>query len=295
MTQTTYRYYEVTVEFLKYLPEKSALAGDFFTGQGIGFQEIVFGETSGKAFASFYTSSKLVLNRLKNQFARQLKGKGFKFKSRFLVKEDWFDKWQLDYQIMPIGKRFILVPLWHLKKYQGAPGRRVPIFLDPKGASGSGQHPTTQIMTVFLESIAGKFVDCLDLGAGTGILGIIASKLGAGEVTAVDLDAVAVKAAKFNLRYNRVPRFEVFSHDVTVKQSKTRKYSLICANLISPVLETIQDFLFRNVKPGGYLAVSGVHIQNFSAFQKQFRHPKFRCLKTMKKRGWTGMLFKRIR
>lgn len=289
MKLSPYSYYEIKIEFDPARPSAQARIGDFLSGCGLKIEEIAFCETPAKTFAAAYTQHTRILKTVRTRFGKEL-GRGFTLKHRLLVREDWFDKWERHYQIMPLGKQFTLIPLWHRKKYK--PGRRTPILMDPKAASGSGQHPTTQIMTLFLEQIEGKFKTCLDLGTGTGILGIVAAKLGAQHVTAVDNDSVAVKSARYNLKLNKVPSFEVSAADVTGK-NKMRKYDLVCANLISPVLDSIQDFLFSSVGKKGYLAVSGIYIQNFPWFHKRFRHPQFRCLRVLKKKKWTGLLFQR--
>jgi ribosomal protein L11 methylase PrmA len=102
-----------------------------------------------------------------------------------------------------------------------------------------------------------------------------------------------VKAARLNFKLNGIVSASSRFGDVLKDKSRVRQYELVCANLISPVLEKIKGVLFSSVTPGGYLAVSGVHVQNFPEFHAKFRHPKFRCLKILKRRGWTGMLFKK--
>jgi ribosomal protein L11 methyltransferase len=264
--------------------------GDFFSSCGIPRSEVVFTEGPQKSSAVVYTRSFHRRRRIKKNF-KKIFPRGIRLKERLLVQEDWFDKWQEDYEIMPLGRKFVLVPEWKRKAYR--PGKRIPIFLDPQGVSGSGQHPTTQLMADLLERIAGKFEDCLDLGTGTGILGIMAAKLGAQSVLGVDNDRRAVKAARINFKLNHLPHAISAFQDVT-RTKATKKYDLVCANLISPVLEKIRGDLFSRVQKGGYLAVSGIHVQNFSDFRKRFRHARLRCLKTLQRRGWTALLLKRF-
>lgn len=262
---------------------------DFFSDCGIPRTEIVLMEGPQKFAVSIYTRSLKKKDQIKKQFKKH-SPKGVKLQERLLVREDWYDKWQTDYQIMPIGKTFVLVPEWKRKEYR--PGKRNAVFLDPLGVSGSGQHPTTQIMVDLLEKIAGKSETCLDLGTGTGILGIIAAKLGVESVMALDNDRRAVRAARLNFKLNGISHARAEFNDVS-RAKKTPKYDLVCANLISPLLEKIDGYLFSSVKPGGYLAVSGIHVQNFPDFYPKFKHPHFRCLKILKRRGWTGILFHR--
>lgn len=262
---------------------------DFFAACGIPRSGVVFMEGPEQTSAAIYTRSLKRRASIKRHFKRAFP-RGLRLKERLLVREDWFDKWQADYQIMPLGASFVLIPEWQRKSYK--PGKRQPIFLDPQGVSGSGQHSSTQIIAELMEKIRGRFKDCLDLGTGTGILGIVAWKLGAQSVLGVDNDRRAVRAARVNFKLNRVSEASVEYQDVTRSKSR-KKYDLVCANLISPVLEKIKGPLFSSVKKEGYLVISGIHVQNFSDFHFKFRHPKFRCLRILKRRGWTGLLFRK--
>lgn len=291
MKLSPYSYFEIKISFDPAKPESRSRIGDFLSEHGIPLEEIAFCETPKKTFAAAYTRQPKILKKIRVRFKKEL-GRGFQLAHKLLCREDWFDKWELHYNIMPLGKQFTLVPLWQKSRYKPS-GRRIPIYLDPKGASGSGQHPATQIMVLFMEQIAGKFRTCLDLGTGTGILSAVASKLGAEKITAVDNDSAAVKAARFNLRLNGARDFEVSSGDVTADKGKAKRYDLVCANLISPVLDSIKDQLFASVEKGGCLAVSGIYIDNFAWFRKRFRHPKFRCVRAVKRKKWTGLLLQR--
>jgi ribosomal protein L11 methyltransferase len=276
-----YKLHEIRIE------PAGVKATALFESCGVRPEEIVFFEAQGKTEAAFFTPNAGTAGRVRAQYRRR-RVPGMRLKIRTLQKEDWFDKWQLDYRIMPLGRKFTLVPFWQKKEFKGG---RLPIFLEPKGAFGSGQHPATRIMTSFVEA-AGHPDSMLDLGTGTGILSVAAFRLGAKKILALDHDPVAVRAAKYNFRLNGLESAEVRREDVT-RLRPEEKYGLVCANLFTDLLEKIRPFLFGSVKPGGFLAISGVHFQNYAAFRKNFRHPDFRCLKIVRSRGWAGMLFKR--
>lgn len=258
-----------------------------FESCGVKLREIADFEAGGRTEAAFFTPNLQTVKKIQARY-RKTRLPGMRLKVRVLQKEDWFDKWQLDYRIMPLGRKFTLVPLWQKKEFKGD---RLPIYLDPKGAFGSGQHPATRLMTSFVE-LSGRPDSMLDLGTGTGILGVAAYRLGAKRVLAYDFDPVAVRAAKYNFEINKLENSEVRREDVT-KLRVSEKYELVCANLFTDLLEKIKPFLFGSVKPGGYLAISGVHFQNYAVFKKDFHHKDFRCVKIVKSRGWAGMLFRR--
>ena len=138
------------------------------------------------------------------------------------------------------------------------PRTRFNIWIDPKMAFGTASHPTTYMMMSAMlsreEAIRGRAV--LDMGCGTGLLGILAAKMGAAKVYAVDIDAVAAESAWGNARWNRVgSRMEIRCGDASLLQMG--KYDVILANINRNIL--IQDLptYVRSLRPGGLLLLSG--------------------------------------
>ncbi len=282
MKRILYRLYEIRV-----LSSKPEQASAFLETCGARPQELVFFEAGGKIETAFFTPLPATAKKVRSLY-RAKRLPGMRLKIRVLNKEDWFDKWQLDYRIMPLGKKLTLVPLWQKKQFKGD---RLPVYLDPQGVFGSGQHPATRMMIAFIEK-AGVTDSILDLGTGTGILSVAGYRLGAKKILAVDLDAAAVRSARFNFKLNGMNEARAVKANVT-RMKAGEKYGLVCANLFTGLLEKIKPFLFGSVRPGGFLALSGVHFQNYTAFKRGFHHPDFRCVKIIRSRGWSGMLFKR--
>jgi ribosomal protein L11 methyltransferase len=216
---------------------------------------------------------------------------GVKLRVRVLARDDWFDKWQRHYPVTPLGRRFVVVPLHRAKQFKGMRGRS-PVYLDPRGAFGSGGHASTQLMAEMLEKAAGRFRSFLDIGTGTGILAIAAARLGAHTIWACDSDPASVRSARFNLKLNRTPCARLWAGDF-LGLGRGPRFGLVGANLISDVLEKGRKVLFGRVGPGGYLAVSGIHLDHLEDFRRAFRHGNFRCLLVLRKRGWAGLLFKK--
>lgn len=115
--------------------------------------------------------------------------------------DDWRDNWKQFYHPLEIGERFVVRPSW--EPYAGC--RALEIVIDPESSFGTGQHETTRLCLSALEmlDVAGKSV--LDMGCGSGILGIGALKLGASHVTAVDIDSNAAAIAEKKFRAQRRP------------------------------------------------------------------------------------------
>jgi ribosomal protein L11 methyltransferase len=122
---------------------------------------------------------------------------------RWIGEEDWANAWKRHYAVQRIGRRWVVKPRW--QEYAPRPGDLV-LDLDPGMAFGTGLHPTTQLVLEALEALdgAGEVAGAhlLDLGTGSGILAIGAARLGAAGVLALDVDEVAVTAARENVARN---------------------------------------------------------------------------------------------
>lgn len=163
--------------------------------------------------------------------------------------QNWVQLTQSQFDPIRIDERLWIVPSWH-----GAPDPdAVNIVLDPGLAFGTGSHPTTQLCLRWLcrHMRAGETV--LDYGTGSGILGIVAAKLGASGVVAVDIDEAALAAAGENARRNEVR--------LTLQHSRDpldARFDRVVANILTNPLRVLAPLLSGRVRPGGAIALSGV-------------------------------------
>jgi ribosomal protein L11 methyltransferase len=209
-----------------------------------------------------------------------------------LAKKDWQTKWKEDFRPFCLTKRFRVIPV----RFQGKrrfPGR-TNLYLDTELAFGTGLHATTRFMAGFVERCAGRYDRFLDLGTGTGILAMIAFKCGAQEVTAIDVCKDAVKVAKKNCILNACSSVEIRIADA-YQYPVTKHYDFVAANIITQDLIGLGPKLIRLVKPGKYLAVSGISQNSFETFRRAFKKYPLRCIKIEKGEGWVALLYKRIK
>ncbi|QCX32414.1 50S ribosomal protein L11 methyltransferase [Caloramator sp. E03] len=167
--------------------------------------------------------------------------------------EDWANSWKKYYKTTKIGKNIVIKPKW--EDYEKKEDEIV-IELDPGMAFGTGTHETTMMCIELLEKYVKKGDIVFDIGTGSGILSISASKLGAAKVIGVDIDEVAVHAAKENVEYNNIKNVEIRHGNLTdVVEGKA---DIIVANIIADIvlnlIETIKPF----VKENGIFIVSGI-------------------------------------
>ncbi|MCB0419278.1 MAG: 50S ribosomal protein L11 methyltransferase, partial [Bdellovibrionales bacterium] len=172
-----------------------------------------------------------------------------------VVREEWAEKWKEFFQPQALGEQFFLIPKW--RRQEGLAADRIPIVLDPGMAFGTGLHESTRLCVELLETVvnAAEPPRVLDAGTGSGILAIVAYKLGARAITAVDVDPVAVEVAKENCAENNCPGidFKVCSADHV-----TGEFDIIVANiLLEAHLQSLRAYRER-LRTGGKLILSGL-------------------------------------
>src|SRR5512144_765059 len=133
-------------------------------------------------------------------------GQNLVFRHALIPDQDWNESWKKGFTPIDVGARFTILPPWEQPHKN-----RVNLIIDPGMAFGTGHHETTRSCLVLMEKYFGKTGkdNFLDLGTGTGLLAIAASKLGYKKVIAVDTDPLATEAALMNLRINGVQNVEV--------------------------------------------------------------------------------------
>ena len=169
--------------------------------------------------------------------------------------EDWATAWKAYYHPVKISERFTIVPTW--EDYTPVSTDELIIELDPGMAFGTGTHPTTVMCLQALEKVVKEGDSVVDVGTGSGVLSVGAALLGASQVHALDLDLVAVNAAKENVELNKVDHIvEVFHGNLldTVKEPA----DVVVANILAEIIMTFTNDAFSIVKPGGYFVTSGI-------------------------------------
>jgi len=167
---------------------------------------------------------------------------------------DWMEAWKRGYAPQHIG-RILIVPSWLDEPISAG---ELSIRLDPGMAFGTGLHPTTRGCLTLLQRIEPMPDRCLDVGTGSGILGIAALRLGAERVVGLDTDPIAVTAAMANAAVNGLAdRFEARRGTVMVELAN-EPYPLVLANLVASLLIELAPALVANTALGGTLIASGI-------------------------------------
>ena len=177
-------------------------------------------------------------------------------RERIVEEEEWENAWKDHFEVLRIGQRTVIRPTW--REYDPKESDLV-ISLDPGMAFGTGHHPTTRMCLEVLENLVKPGIDVLDVGCGSGILSIAAAKLGARSVLGLEIDSVALKVAKQNVRDNRVS-YVVRVAEGTLPHPAVREhgYDLSLINISAKVVSDLAWELARAAKPGGRVVASGI-------------------------------------
>ena len=200
--------------------------------------------------------------------------------------EDWANSWKAYYKPIKIGKRLVIVPAW--EKYDASPDELV-VRMDPGMAFGTGTHETTRLVIQMLEKYTQKGCRMLDVGTGSGILAICASRLGAGECRAYDIDPMAVRVANENIKDSGLTNITCEVSDLLRQADRSRPYDLICANIVADIIirmtPDVSPFMHENT----VLLASGIIGERADDVIDCFEKNGFRIVEKLVDNGWCGL------
>ncbi|MDI3481150.1 MAG: ribosomal protein methyltransferase [Tepidanaerobacteraceae bacterium] len=199
--------------------------------------------------------------------------------------EDWANAWKKYYKPTRIGKSIVVKPSW--EEYQPAAGE-VVVDLDPGMAFGTGTHETTRLCMELLEKYMKKNYDVIDLGCGSGILSLVAGKLGASQVLAIDRDEVAVKVARENVQRNNLTSVvKVIKGDGL--RNISFKADIIVANIIADVIIDLSAQVPMNLKEGGIFLASGIIKDRKLSVMEALEKNGFDVIEESEKGEWVAL------
>ncbi|MBL0329321.1 MAG: 50S ribosomal protein L11 methyltransferase [Bacteroidetes bacterium] len=173
------------------------------------------------------------------------------FVAKTIPQQNWNKEWESSFQpIDVVGKCYIRAP-FHEKKE----GYALDVIIEPKMSFGTGHHDTTQLMIQVLMLLNVKNKSLMDMGCGTGVLAIVASKLGANPIEAVDIDDWSVENSIENLAKNNINNVLVHKGDAQILEGKI--FHTILANINKNVLLKDMDQFKKSLEKGGNLLLSG--------------------------------------
>lgn len=192
--------------------------------------------------------------------------------------EDWISKYQESVKAIEVGK-FYVRPSWDESKQDF-----INIIIDPALSFGSGHHETTNTCLKAISTYVKKYDDVIDVGCGSGILSIAASKLDA-KVDICDTDDVCIEDSKSNFRLNNASINEAW---VGSALKAEKQYDVVIANIVADVLVMISSDLKKCLKDNGILILSGILDKHLNRVSKKFKDLKM--VETIQKNEWVTIV-----
>jgi len=211
-------------------------------------------------------------------------------KTTSLPEQDWGENWKRLFKPVHVTSRFVVKPPWSKIRLKGG---QIPIDITPGMAFGTGTHATTILCIQALEErLQKKGLSILDVGTGSGILSIIAAKLGAKVVWGIDIDGVAVENARENVENNHV------SDIVRIRKGSIghlqKKFDMIVANIDLKSLERLRIPLLRHSKKQGFLILSGILVEEKDRIRQHYLETGLlQWIKVTQRDEWVCLTFKK--
>lgn len=236
---------------------------------------------------SAYVPADSQVNDYKSLVQERFSAEGIEVKIELisLCEEDWADSWKQYYKPIKIGERLVVVPMW--EKYEKEPNE-VIVKMDPGMAFGTGTHETTRLCATLLEKYITKESKMLDVGCGSGILAICASKLGAKECYAYDIDPVAVKVARENVKDNDVTNIECDVSDL-LKGVSAGKYDVITANIVADIIIRLLPDISAFMHKDTTLVISGIIDERCEDVYDSINKNGFTIVDEIHENGWCAI------
>lgn len=236
---------------------------DILTSQlaEIGFDSFVDAANGCEAYIPATQYDKGRLNAVLDEFSEDF---SFDVKSELIEDRNWNEEWEKNYfKPLVVGNECVVRAPFH----KDFPHLKYEIVIEPNMAFGTGNHETTTMMLEFIlqQNVGGKKV--LDMGCGTGILGILASMKGAASITAIDIDKWSYEGTLENARLNSIRNIRVKHGDASLLGAE--KFDLIFANIQRNVLLNDMPTYHSVLNQGGTLIMSGFYSEDIPAIKEK--------------------------
>lgn len=207
--------------------------------------------------------------------------------------EDWADSWKKYYKPIKTGDRLVIVPVW--ETYEPAEGE-ITVLMDPGMAFGTGTHETTRLCAAMLEKYTKPGCKVLDVGCGSGILAICASKLGAADCFACDIDPQAVKVARENTELNHTPNVACAVSDLLKQvEKKSGGYDVVVANIVADIIIRLSPDVGEYIAEDGVFIVSGIIEERANEVKDALKTAGYAMLDESYENGWYCGCFRSVK
>jgi ribosomal protein L11 methyltransferase len=291
---------EIRITLPESLQEEAGIFLTAWSGRGVVLEdgEERAGSTRFAGIRTYFPAADFTADNRRDllQYLDKLVSLGYRIgelEQRIIEEEDWERAWQVHFKTRRLTSRIVVRPPW--EEYTPLAGD-VVLTIYPGMAFGTGRHPSTWLCLWALEELAQDWTSdstpqVLDVGTGTGILGLAAARLG-GKVLAIDLDPEALAAVRDNIRLNDL-QDQVRADDIPLIAIR-QQFDLILGNLTAPDLYSLAESLAGRLRPSGQLIISGFLSSDLPKLQQRFVSQGLTYLKTHQKDDWIALVLKRM-
>jgi ribosomal protein L11 methyltransferase len=211
--------------------------------------------------------------------------------------KDWINNWKEFFKPFRVDDTIVIKPTW--EELTDRKEGDLVIEIDPGTSFGTGSHETTKLCIVGLKNYIQPDSVILDAGSGSGILSIIAKKLGAKEVLGIDIDPIATNSAIENAEVNGLTIQEgtlsfvtgnIIEDDGIRNKIGKEKYDLVVANILADVIIPLSDVIGENLRPGGIFISSGIINTKEAAVRDALLKNHFKILEVNKMADWVSFV-----
>lgn len=225
----------------------------------------------------FQESESEVVDKLKSEL-----GSFGEFEINKTDDEDWANNWKKYYEPVEVGESLVIIPSW--LEYDGSCTNK--IYIEPGMAFGTGTHETTYMCLEALEDYVIENDVVFDIGCGSGILSVAATKLGAEKIVAVDIDSKCTQVSKENAILNNVEdKIEIYTANLL--DVVNGKADIIISNIIAEIITEMVPDLKEHLEDDGLFISSGIIAEKIYMVENALIENGFEIIEKREKNGWT--------
>ncbi len=243
-----------------------------------------------KAYFSDEENLELILDDIKNYIVTLPKAENGEPYGEIeldeVFEQDWANNWKQFYKVTRLGENIVIKPSW--EDYEPEE-KDIVIKLDPGMAFGTGTHETTSLCVEQIEKNADKDSTLLDVGCGSGILSIVAAKLGLKDIVGVDIDELAVKVSRENAEINGVSDLIDFRKG-DLLNVVDEKYDFVVANILAEIIVILNKDIRKCLKDDGLFIASGIILDKIDKVKESLDESGLEVIDVITKGEWACIL-----
>lgn len=273
-------YISAKIGFKPYSEDAADLMAAFLAD--IGFESFQQTETGIEAFSPLKDYDPKAVQNIVECFPMDVE---IYYEAESIEGKDWNEEWEKNYFTpIVVDDRCVV----HSSFHTDVPSCEYDILIDPKMAFGTGHHATTFMMISFLLESVVENKDILDMGAGSGILSILARKLGARSVTGIEIDEMAFENTKENGLLNAVDVMFI-NGDASALMNLAPTIDIFLANINRNVILQDLDAYVKVLKRGGYFLFSGFYVDDIAIIEKALSQYGLKIDQVKEKDRWAAV------